>query len=82
MLKDAAVANICEVEEDIDANWLHVVLLLAFCLLAEAEDIFLVLGLSPRGGRMDEVDVEEEDEDEDEVGEVEYNLFTLFTLLS
>lgn len=76
MLKDAAVANICEVDEVIVANWLHVVLMPAFCCLVGAEDI-LPVATVPRGGRIEEDDVEDELELDDEVGDVEYNLFTL-----
>lgn len=81
MLKDAAVAKICEVEEDIVANWLHVVLMpdVFCCLLAlRAEDILFdapVAELS--GASIEEEDVEDELELDDEVGDVEYSLFTL-----
>lgn len=77
MLKDAAVANICEVDEDIVANWLHVVLMPVFCCLARADVDILPVAAVPNGGRIEEDDVEDELELDDEVGDVEYNLFTL-----
>jgi len=71
ILKDAAVAKICDVEEDIVANWLQVVLIPVFGCLAT---LFLT---PPSGGSVEDEDVEDELELEEEVGEVEYNLFTL-----
>lgn len=81
MLKDAAVAKICEVEEDIVANWLHVVLMpdVFCCLLAlNADDIWFVAPVAALSGAgIEEEDVVDELELDDEVGDVEYSLFTL-----
>jgi hypothetical protein len=74
ILNEAAVANICEVDEDIVANWLLLVLFCMdvvvvvdfFCfLLSSAEQLVLV---------KEEEDVPAEDEVDEVVGEVEYNL--------